>query len=153
MQCCRPDAADLFACLQFQSQIRALLSQDRHSCGRLLIGGNLQQPRLQGDGGLELLQGLHPAWPELHASATQPPAATACAPENIPHQHTKGCAGAVEPGARGLPHNRLSPTRIEKGHGMTLQGQLPGRTETDDTGSNDGNGSDQLRASSGITSE
>ena len=36
---------------------------------------------------------------------------------------------------------------------MTLQGQLPGRTETDDTGSNDGNGSDQLRASSGITSE
>ena len=42
---------------------------------------------------------------------------------------------------------------IEKGHEMTLQGQLPGRTETDDTGANDCNGPVQLRASSGIISE
>ena len=69
------------------------------------------------------------------------------------HQHSEGSGGAVQPLFGSLSSNRVMDAGIQQRDAVALTGQMPGGAEADGPGTNDGDGSGQLRAPAGITSE
>ena len=90
--------------------------------------------------------------PLPHARDAKSPTASTRPAEHVTHQNAERGACSIESIRLVLSIAGLRQPGIEEGHRMALTAEVPGGTGTNGAGTDDGNGTIQLRASAGITS-
>ena len=143
----------MFSPDQFETQVWSLLHQLSLPFNSAGILSQLQQWRLESEFGREWLECFDPTGPLGHAGASQSPAAATGPAEDIPHQHAKRSGCSVQTVWLGRAIARFGEPRVKQGDLMTISAEVPGGTGANGTGTDDGNGAIQLRASLGIKAE